>query len=208
MVWDFVWALVIALKYFLLFSLLFRRCSKNCKVPAVFEQNACSSPKILFWVGGSEEGEVDIFWSRISSLIEKHIKRDVVDQFRSYESESYLRCTLDGAKWKEYGEISVFEIIGPVNSSQDFDLLIKNLAYGNFLSIKIKNFDELHNFISKKIQTISYFGFNLGIFDEFIKAEGIQFPDRIVKIGSALKMGSVWDGVDFIETLSKIIDIE
>lgn len=173
-----------------------------------FEQNACSSPKMLFWVGGSEDVAGDIFWNRVSSLIEKHIKRDVVDQFRAYESSAYLRCTVDGAKWKEYGQISVFEIIGPVSFSQEFDLLIKNLAYGNFLSIQIKNFHELNKFISKKIQTISYFGFNVGIFHEFINTEGIQFPERIVKIGSALNMGSVWDGVDFIETLSKIIDIE
>ena len=79
---------------------------------------------------------------------------------------------------------------------------------GIFFQYDLENFNEIKKIISKKIQTITYFGFKKDKFVEFINNNNIDGIDRIVPIGQALDLGLVWDGYDVINSLSRIIEVK
>ena len=78
---------------------------------------------------------------------------------------------------------------------------------GIFFQYDLDNLNELKKIISKKIQTITYFGFKKEKFKEFIIDNNIDGIDRVVPLGQALDLGLVWDGYDVINTLSRIVEI-
>ena len=80
--------------------------------------------------------------------------------------------------------------------------------WGFFFQYDLENFNEIKKIISKKIQTITYFGFKKDKFVEFINNNNIDGIDRIVPIGQALDLGLVWDGYDVINSLSRIIEVK
>ena len=93
-------------------------------------------------------------------------------------------------------------------------IVIKNLTneiekiqphFGTFVEIDINNIEELNKIISKKLQTITYFGIDDKILKNSIIKQGSPGVDRIVPIGRALDMGVIWDGYDVIQALSRTI---
>ena len=78
--------------------------------------------------------------------------------------------------------------------------------WGYFYEYAIKNENELKNIISKKFQTITYYGIKKEKIMKIIINNGILGVDRIVPIGYAHSMNYIWDGYNLIESLSRNID--
>ena len=80
--------------------------------------------------------------------------------------------------------------------------------WGYFYEYDANNLNEIVNIINSKFQTLTYFGFKKSILSNFIKINRLSGIDRIVPIGRALDMQTIWDGYDIEKTLSRIIDIK
>ena len=87
------------------------------------------------------------------------------------------------------------------------ELALKSLKchFGTFIEIEIKNLNELKNIITKKFQTITYFGFDTKNIEKFILNNAVTGIDRIVPIGRAFDIGPIWDGYDIVYSLSRIV---
>ena len=79
---------------------------------------------------------------------------------------------------------------------------------GTFFQKNIYQLKDLKKFISKKCQTVSYFGFKKDQLKHFLINSNLLGIDRIVPIGKALEIDIVWDGFETIKSLSRIISIE
>ena len=79
---------------------------------------------------------------------------------------------------------------------------------GTFFQKNINQIDDLKKFITKKCQTISYFGFNKKKLKFFLLNNNFLGIDRVVPIGKSLDIDIVWDGYDVIKSLSRIIALE
>jgi len=55
-------------------------------------------------------------------------------------------------------------------------------------------------------QTLTYIGFDKESIGQAVLLSG-ALVDRIVPVGAALDIGIVWDGVDTLQRLSRIVDI-
>ena len=77
--------------------------------------------------------------------------------------------------------------------------------FGTFIEININHIKEIKNFVSKKTQTLSYFGYDSKKIKKLVISQGFKGIDRIVPIGRANDMGHIWDGYDIISTLSRKI---
>ena len=84
---------------------------------------------------------------------------------------------------------------------------IENLKchFGTFAEVNIKDINDLRNIITKKFQTITYFGIDPKKIEKFILTNEIVGIDRLVPIGRAFDIGPIWDGYDIIYSLSRII---
>ena len=102
--------------------------------------------------------------------------------------------------------------IGFINLSQlkkipsDIDKF--RVGNGFFFEIGLKNFKRLNLNSNKKIQTITYFGFNKSEIKDFVKSQKLTNADRIIPVGRAAEFSNIWDGYDLIRSLSKITYVQ
>ena len=94
-----------------------------------------------------------------------------------------------------------------------FKLFINNIENirglsGIFFQKNIRNLSELKKFITKKCQTVTYFGLNKDQIKSFLLRNNLLGIDRVVPIGKALDINLIWDGYDVIDSLSRTITLE
>lgn len=166
-----------------------------------FDQAACSSPKMIFWVGSVEENEKSrqIFLSALSSYLEDADLGG--DPAMSVERLSRL---IQVAMAEEsYLDFSFKRIAIAQTSSNPRGWL----GTGSFIEIKVSSLDEVAPYVRKRDQTLTYFGFQRDQFLTLISKIDSNGIDRIVPIGEALSFNSIWDGYDLHETFIRKISI-
>jgi len=173
----------------------------------LMDQNACSSPRVFFWHGGTDKSFTKIqqkLWADVSKYSRKNYSiqpSQVISKFNNACIHSIKSEKLNSIKLHN-GYLFTQNIS---NNFQKLDTFEINSGY--VLETRIKDLSELIPYIDKKFQTLSYFGISKFQFKQFIETHKPTGVDRITPIGSALDIGIVWDGYDLIRTLSRIIQI-
>ena len=169
------------------------------------DQNACSSPHLILWLGKNSNKNVkDKFWNYLSQIVDK--KFDLTEDMAITKyTKLFKEVSMDNIKsFKKYkNNIYTIQI---KNLNKNIDSLRGN--YGYFYEMNSKNLNILKKIVNKKIQTITYFGFEKNIFENFLMKNSLNGIDRIVPIGQALDINFVWDGHDLNRSLTRIIDIK
>lgn len=164
------------------------------------DQNACSSPKLVFLI--TERNLSKKFWSKFQKLILERYKFDL-----SISNQKLLNLTknietLSKKNKLFYDQFSLLKIkITKNNKLENFN----NLNSGFFFERKIKSIEEIAKYIDEKTQTVTYFGVSKKEILKLIQKYGILGVDRIVPVGQAFEIGPIWDGHDLILKLSRII---
>ena len=79
---------------------------------------------------------------------------------------------------------------------------------GTFFQKNIPDISALKKFITKKCQTVTYFGFNKDKLKLFLLNNNLSGVDRMVPIGNALDINIVWDGFEVTKNLSRVVSLE
>jgi len=172
----------------------------------LFDQNACSSPRILVWVGFeiSFAESRNRFWALLEEVSGSRYELESVHAIKKLTEICLAAVStpeIQGLK-KDSNFLYRFPV-----SSLPKRLVSKPLAMGTFAEIEVSSLGEIRNFVNEKFQTMTYFGFNSVQLRELVELEKFKGIDRIVPIGAALDMGLIWDGYDLPLTLSRIVDI-
>ena len=171
----------------------------------IVDQNGCSSPQLILWYGTKKDKAKDIFWN---ALYKHTKKRYNMPDIASLDKFNLLFENILNEKnivsEKRYGNTIYTLLINKLDKKID---RLRG-KWGFFFQYDLENLKELKKIISKKIQTITYFGFKKKKFVDFIVDNNIDGIDRIVPLGQALDLGLVWDGYDVINTLSRIVEIK
>ena len=129
----------------------------------------------------------------------------------SFNAKTYL-SVLNGLQKISHSELKKHNKIGFINLSQvsKFPKDIENFRIGNgyFFEIYVKDIKAVNLNFNKKIQTITYYGFNKSKIEFLVKSSSLLNADRIVPVGRALEFDKVWDGYDLIRSLSKITYVQ
>ena len=171
----------------------------------IVDQNACSSPHMVIWVGNIIKKKNEKFWEELSRIVKKKYK---LTHSHSLEKYNKLLKSLGNnnniISYKNY-----FNYVYCVKLS-NLDKNVTNLRgkYGLFFEYFSKNLNVLGNISSKKIQTVTYHGFEKKKLVEFVIDNKLRGIDRIVPIGRALDIGLIWDGYDLAVHLSREIDVK
>lgn len=173
----------------------------------LFDQNACTAPHSIFWVGRDHDIEKSktIFWDLLEKTInEKQYNLNdisVIDKLVTFYSQSMDEFSIS--------KNNKSNLIWRVNN-KELSLKVDDFrcAGGYFNEFKIKHIDDLKNVIKRNYQTLSYFGINNKEFISFINKSRPLGIDRIVPIGKTLDFSLNWDGYDLINQMSRIIEIK
>lgn len=170
-----------------------------------FDQMACSSPHIVFWVGGERgwQGAIGQFEDRLQAEVERR---------------GYLPSASN----------SVHRLVHAFGVAADADVRV-GLEHPGFVGIRVldaRTLDkricggglirharldrlaELEPFASDGDQTVTYFGFDREALTGLAARIGARGVDRIVPIGEALSFDVVWDGFDLIDDLTRRVTVQ
>lgn len=172
----------------------------------VVDQNACSSPQIIFWTKINSSKAKKIFWNSLSTYISKNYKPPEISAIDNYSN----LCSNLLEKSNLIKNFKIFNKSIYTISLKKLDDKITNLRgkWGFFYEFEINNLDKISKIINKKFQTLTYFGFEKNYFLNFMKKNKLSGIDRFVPVGQALNIELIWDGYDLNKILSREITIK
>lgn len=173
----------------------------------LMDQNACSSPHLIVWLG---EGDVltqakQRFWDSVYEVTSSKYELQPVNAVDKY----VLLCE----NAIELNNITSFKKHGNYLYRIELDSLPDNMdafrgQYGFFNEFAAQNINSIAHIVNTRYQTLTYFGLDKVQLRDFVLKNRLSGIDRIVPIGSALDIGVIWDGYDIVRSLSRIIDIK
>ena len=171
----------------------------------LMDQNACSSPQMIYWINDNEQGRM-AFWSAVEKTAKKKYQlQDAVCV------DKYTKACEDSIKNSEI----IYKIMYDDNYLYRCEIKeiipdVENLRgkCGYFYEYSLRDFNELFDVVNAKYQTITYFGINPEELLQTIVEKKFVGIDRIVPIGKAMDIDAIWDGHNLIAELSRIINIE
>ena len=170
----------------------------------LMDQNACSSPHLIFWSGKEKIKASSIFWNALSEKIIKSY--DFPDLAMT---DKYIKLCKDISTNDNFKKSTVFNDFLHVIKIKKLDFNLEKLRgkWGYFYEYDLKQNNDLAPFINRKFQTLTYFGFTKDYLSKFFSVNKINGIDRVVPIGQGLAIDLYWDGYDIIRSLSKITNI-
>lgn len=168
-----------------------------------FGQQACSSPRVVYWIGDGHQVEQARrrFWPAVTAAFERK-------GLTWLPSEKTGRFATACAMASEHESARVDgELAGAVLrlSADGYDERFRNRhgGYGLIVEISREGLDELAGDLRDEDQTLACAGFDAAVLRAF--AEGLRSGavDRIVPVGSALEFDAVWDGHDLLSHFTR-----
>ena len=173
----------------------------------LLDQNACTAPHLIIWRG---EGEIVKkaqlkFWSVLKGLL-----ADLYPEISPIIAVNKLTTF-----YTQAFDLNKIERVHKENNLlwrvefDDVPKLIENYRSnsGYFSETKIENLKEIKSLVTRKFQTLSYFGIDNDELKEFIEDSSLRGIDRVVPIGKTLDFSLQWDGYDLIYSLSRVCNI-
>ena len=171
----------------------------------MMNQLACNSPHFVFWVGKKNKKLQSNFWHQLSKIVEKRFFFDdvhVVDKYTNLMENIIIQ--------KDFNKIKMFKnnlyVIDPSNKTNQIEDI--RGVNGTFFQKNINQINDLKQFITKKCQTVSYFGFTKDQLKYFLLNNNLLGIDRVVPVGKALEIDIIWDGYEIVKSLSRVISLE
>ena len=171
----------------------------------MMNQSACNSPHFVFWVGKKNNNLQQKFWKELNYIAEQKF---ILDE--SMVLNKYSNLIKNMIDQKNFQNIKLFKnnlyVVNPNKNIKNIEN-IRGIS-GMFFQKNIASIIELKKFITKKCQTVTYFGLNKKQIESFVLKNNLFGIDRVVPIGKALDINLVWDGYDVIDSLSRTITLE
>lgn len=166
------------------------------------DQNACSSPQLIFWYGGNEKElkrARSEFWQELKNIVDNKYSFQEIQGVDKIAAASKFLIEHDNAKvsYEDLRLVTVFL------TQLDENLKKYRCPGGYFYEYHSDKLNEIKMICDVECQTIAYYGVEREKIVEIIST--CRGGDRIVPIGDTMNFGLVWDGFDFINSLSKII---
>jgi hypothetical protein len=173
----------------------------------LFMQMACSSPRLVVWVGNNREinSAKEIFWK----LLDEKVKKDHPEFYASNAIDKLVSTYALSIEQQIKVELSETNYINRIFIDNPKVLNIElHCGAGLFYEIHVKKLESIIPLITKKYQTISVFGINENKIKSFLVNNIPNGIDRIVPIGKALEFSHIWDGYDLFHEYTREVTIQ
>jgi len=165
------------------------------------DQNACTSPRVIIWLGENKADAKKEFWQRLHNLVmEKY-------QLAPVQAVSKLHSLYKIASHRDVKLIKgEDQLITRIKVNQlDQELMAFKGNSGFFIEYDANDLSEILPLCDERCQTLTYFGLNKEEINTFFFEYRPRGIDRIVPIGQSMDFSLVWDGYDLIRSLSRKI---
>lgn len=171
-----------------------------------FNQNACSSPRLVVWHGNDQDvSEASHrFWTHLDEIASRRGEVEAVHVMNRFVEACETLVANDNISRIDGLSTAALKVsLRDANRWEE----VASLRFGTFTQARVSELSQLEVLLDEKVQTIGHLGFSPS---EFEKPELIGIcrkVDRIVPLGEALSFELTWDGYDLIRYLSRHVVI-
>lgn len=172
----------------------------------IMDQNACSSPRLVVWVGQKSDIEAasERWWNAVRTHVEERYELAEVAAMDKFTQACRDAVEMGCVQELRRGDNRLYRL--RLNALTDA-IANRHCGNGYFYEYMTERLDDVATVVTSKVQTLTYFGLPRDLLASFVHRNRLRGIDRIVPIGEALDIGLTWDGYDLIRTLSRICDI-
>ncbi len=167
------------------------------------DQNACTSPRIIFWQGSKKAEAKEDFWNRVHELVKEKYSLAAVQAVGKlnamYSVAANKKVKLEESEDMFITRLDVDRI--------DKDLMNYKYNSGFYFEKDIDDLKEITDVCDVRCQTLTYFGVKEEDFRIFLEEARPVGIDRIVPMGKSMDFTLVWDGYDLIRQMSRKVTI-
>ena len=169
------------------------------------DQNACTAPRFVVWLGAAEKVKAaqDLFWRTLHTLVRE---RYTLQGVQAVDKLTQLyRLGVHAAAQQIPMEDNLITRVCVAELTEK--LAAYKAGSGFFIEYAAQEIAELRPLCGASCQTLSYYGVER---DSLLRAVLAMRPagvDRIVPMGRTMDFALVWDGVDLIRTMSRVVQV-
>lgn len=166
------------------------------------DQNACSSPRLVCWLGENAEQARKVFWDNLAKPVHRDyefVPIQAIDKFSAF----CKAAACGGVKLQKEDNL-IFRVeverLTP-------EIMEYKEGGGFFFEYTLRNVEELLPMLEKPCQTVCCLGMEPESLRAMIARSGVRGGDRVVPMGETNKLTLLWDGYDLCETMSRYVNV-
>ena len=166
------------------------------------DQNACTSPRLVCWMGEHEriEEAKEVFWEKLWETVERKYPFQPVQYVDKLTNSCLAAAAIEGIQVVRMKDNRIVRI--------ELEKMTPRIQEyrgdsGVFYEYELGDVMELAPICNEKLQTIAVWGDEKKVLP--LIESGVKGIDRVVKIGKTMEFGFVWDGYDLRERLTRSI---
>ena len=168
------------------------------------DQNACTSPRLVYWLGEKVEEAQERFWQAVHAYVQPRYPIEPVVAVDKLTAAYRAAIQLPGAKVHAMQDNLIVRVqVDALTAEIDEH----RCAGGFFIEYAANTLDALISVVKTKYQTLSYIGLDKEELRRFVIENGLSGIDRIAPVGHTMDFALTWDGYDLIRMLSRRISV-
>lgn len=174
-----------------------------------FGQQACSSPRMVVWVGSDEDVRRarGRFWPAVVDEISRHDPENSPAMLMARLGASFECAASGSVDVLPSTDLAAYPLVLDVVGPDLHAVRETHCGNGLFYQQSMPSLADLASSLTDKDQTLAVFGFGSEEIEDFIAHLPTRAIDRIAAIGKALDFAAVWDGQDFFSSLTRCITV-
>ena len=170
------------------------------------DQNACTAPRVIVWLGKDKEKAKQAFWVHAHKLIKEKYNMASV-QAIGKRAAFYRAASEIDAQLVEDKEMGSDEFITRIKVDCLNGLMRYKYNSGFFFEYDADHIDDILPLCDERCQTLTYCGIDKDVLHNLLKNQRPRGVDRIVPMGKSMDFTLIWDGHDLIREMSRYIMI-
>jgi hypothetical protein len=168
----------------------------------LFDQNACTSPHLILWVGSSTINDLarQTFWNHLSNVTVGKYK---MTPFQSVEktNAAYMVASISPGALIDVNLDGTVVRVLVSDIPPNIESLRSNSGF--FIEYLTSSINDIDSFVTRNFQTMSYYGFDENSLSIFFSRNSLPGIDRVVPIGRTLDFSLIWDGYNLVSALTR-----
>lgn len=172
----------------------------------IMDQNACSSPRLVVWLGNEAEAEEagERLWVAVRAQVERRYELAEVASVDKFTQACRDAIELDCVTEMRRSDNRIYRLRLNALTGETAN---RRCGSGYFYEYATERLDDVAAVVTSQVQTLTYFGVPREELASFVRQNRVRGIDRIVPVGEAMDIGLIWDGYDLIRTLSRVCDV-
>ena len=167
------------------------------------DQNACTAPHFIIWLGAAEKVKAaqEVFWSTLHTLVRERYTLQGVQAVDKLTQIYRLGACFEVRQVPMEDNLITRVCVAKLTE----ELAAYKAGSGFFIEYRAQEFAEIRPLCGISCQTLSYYGVERDSLLREVFAMRPAGVDRIVPMGRTMDFALVWDGVDLIRTMSRVV---